>query len=732
MKKIFTYTLILFSLAGAISCKKELPGDEQQGAKRLTDIAVPAGFDWKTTREVKFSVSITDNSYGERPQSIAIYDTDGALLAKGFGTPAHPFETKLLISKTIGDVIIVKTAPDQKNMSKRVTLSSDRVAESFGTFTAAGYSDKSGFHLSGGPDCSANQNISIISGQWVTVSNNQTVSVTGSNKTLNVSFDGTGGTLKICGTNITVENVNRNANNFNIIVTDASSGTRFGSLELSSAGQKFENYSDVTFSGNFSSPGVVNNYGTMTVQSGYNVNSSSTHTNYNTLTVRGTMVNNTGTTFNNEGKVTANQLKVQGTFNNNCQLYVTGSMDDALNIDATLNNENYIEVTDGMKLNSSGNLWMKTQAYAVAKRLVTIDGAVRGSGTTSLLKITGSIDQNRFLNPQSQTTKFYGPLNVCYTPATIPATLFDATAKQACDTYIPTSSCILSGNGTNPTPPVDTDGDGVADNLDDAPNDPTVTGISYYPSSASDAGATVAFEDMWPKKGDYDMNDVVISYRLVVLTKFENGVNKVARIRGNYRLYARGGVYQNGFGIEFPVAASKVTATGAATMESGQTNAVAILFTNSHNQMQNYNTKPGEALSPDVNYEFELTVTDGPSIQDFGVGEYNPFIWNSALGRGAEIHLPNKKPTSKANLSLFGTGDDRSVPAQGKYYISNGNYPWAISMGVKDFAYPIEGKDISSAYLKLAAWISSGGTTSTDWFSNTASGYRNTSNIFSR
>jgi LruC domain-containing protein len=43
--------------------------------------------------------------------------------------------------------------------------------------------------------------------------------------------------------------------------------------------------------------------------------------------------------------------------------------------------------------------------------------------------------------------------------------------------------------------------------------------------------------------------------------------------------------------------------------------------------------------------------------------------------RGREIHLADKVPTSKANNSLFGTEEDRSVPSNGKYYRTENNLP---------------------------------------------------------
>lgn len=67
---------------------------------------------------------------------------------------------------------------------------------------------------------------------------------------------------------------------------------------------------------------------------------------------------------------------------------------------------------------------------------------------------------------------------------------------------------------------MDTDGDGVADLNDKFATDPARAYISYYP--AEQVYRTLAFEDNWPKLGDYDMNDMVIRYRYSMINNAQN------------------------------------------------------------------------------------------------------------------------------------------------------------------------------------------------------------------
>ncbi|RZJ99376.1 MAG: DUF4842 domain-containing protein [Flavobacterium sp.] len=45
-------------------------------------------------------------------------------------------------------------------------------------------------------------------------------------------------------------------------------------------------------------------------------------------------------------------------------------------------------------------------------------------------------------------------------------------------------------------------------------------------------------------------------------------------------------------------------------------------------------------------------------------------------------------------------------------------------------SYPLERMPITDGYLKFSNWATSGGASSQDWYSNTASGYRVLTNLY--
>ena len=287
----------------------------------------------------------------------------------------------------------------------------------------------------------------------------------------------------------------------------------------------------------------------------------------------------------------------------------------------------------------------------------------------------------------------------------------------------------------------DTDGDGVPDHFDDYPTDPDRAFNNYY-FNQGDFG-TLSFEDLWPATGDYDFNDAVVDYNFNQVT---DGDNKLVEIEGTFVLRAHGAFFHNGFGFEIPIANSLVSGvtgdlsiTGNVVeldnrnLESGQTNAVVIVWDDAYDVLPQQG--PGVGVNTDPNVAFvtpdtlaiKITLTQPVKLSDVGHPPYNPFIFVDQQ-RGVEVHLVDRSPTDLVDLTLFGTEADNSIPAQGRYYKTQNNLPWAINI-IERFDYPIEKVDITYAHLKFAEWAESSGQISYDWWKDLP-GYRNDENIY--
>lgn len=306
-------------------------------------------------------------------------------------------------------------------------------------------------------------------------------------------------------------------------------------------------------------------------------------------------------------------------------------------------------------------------------------------------------------------------------------------------------SSVADGIDDSNVPPVDqnndSDGDGVPDDKDEYPNDPDRAYNDYYPTDTK--FAQFGFEDNWPVKGDYDMNDLVINYRYKFVL---NAQNKVVDLVTTFIPLAAGSSFKNGFGMQLPVSASKVKSVSGQIItsnyitfasngvEAGQANAVIIPFDHQdavlkYPDMSYFvNTEPDKAKVNGKNINVALNFTSPLDRSELSVSEFNPFLIAN-LKRGVEVHLPGYKPTDKADKSLFGTNDDDSKPGENRYYLSADNLPWAISYKYST-RYAIERTDIREAYNHFAEWAASGGTLYPDWYAHWKPGYANRSLLY--
>ncbi len=298
-----------------------------------------------------------------------------------------------------------------------------------------------------------------------------------------------------------------------------------------------------------------------------------------------------------------------------------------------------------------------------------------------------------------------------------------------------TGVCFLSA----PMIP-DTDGDGVGDPDDDYPTDPTRAFDNFFPAAGY---GSLGFEDLWPAKGDYDFNDVVVDYRFQTVT---NAANNVVEIFARFKLQANGATLDNGFGFNLPncdplLTGATLNVTGyhlsrsyislnAKGNENGQARPTVIVWDNTSDLMPDLtNTEPWKPYVDPIEIELILT-TPGHSFTSsaFALTSFNPFIICN-MERGKEVHLPDRPPTSLVNPAYFGTLDDHSAEALNRWYKTSSNLPWAIDIP-EPFAWPVEKADMTTAHLKFAAWAQSSGTLYPNWYQDVP-GYRNDAAIYS-
>ena len=244
------------------------------------------------------------------------------------------------------------------------------------------------------------------------------------------------------------------------------------------------------------------------------------------------------------------------------------------------------------------------------------------------------------------------------------------------------------------------------------------TSTYYFPGE--NKYGSLAYEDFWPKKGDYDFNDVVVDFNVKSVYKGAN----IHQLILDFQLRTTGAAFENGFGINMPIDPAYISSVdgvvrtesiiqdAAAGYEDGHSadgTTTIIVFDDASNLIEPF-------THPVTPYEIKITVDfkDGASLmlmEDF-VANLNPFIFVNE--REVEVHLPDMQPTSMADPSLFDMHDDASNLPTMSYKTANG-LPWAVCTPVS-FSYPLEDLEITKAYTQFKPWAESGGSLNTDWY----------------
>lgn len=252
----------------------------------------------------------------------------------------------------------------------------------------------------------------------------------------------------------------------------------------------------------------------------------------------------------------------------------------------------------------------------------------------------------------------------------------------------------------------------------DLPSLPDVTPPANMDNYSTFEG-TLTYEDLWPEWGDYDMNDVMIDYNCKVYKTIIG--NKIYKLVDEFTVRHNGGTLQTGFGYQFDkLVASDIRSIKiegrtvssymeGQSMEPGQSHPNILLF---------------DDVQQVVGEKFIITVELNDVDQSALTPPYNPYIFvGTGSERGKEVHLPKYLPTDKADISLFGTGSDRSRPEEQLYYVGMWIFqmPFALNMaGVKQFPIPKERVRIDQAYPDFQKWVNSGGASNKDWYNKPA------------
>lgn len=719
----------------------------------MDDLNVHSSFDWQTSKEVELLIVSNFPSLPAGAVSkVSVFNGDpangGKLIKQGAVGVNFMFKAKLRVATTVQTLFLqILTVTGYTEVAEVPVENTINY-----TFSEPAMKFAPDVPLNG-PDCSSGCD-TLLNGSGTAVIDGGMVFCITDHYTGHLSIRN--GTVKVCGTFSGTVSMGQEENSCHLIVTSTGSAditaltmTRECSLSVygsarfesvSMANNAFlENYGETTINNNFSHPNLLENFGELTINGEYLVNGTASELlNLGTIIVNSDWdvsgyVDNYGTieVFGNidfHGKTVYNRCKIvcyqQVVFNT--MLYHSDN--------GYLHSELELTVTSGAKLVLMNQSMLSASDFIMSNSITgqgscsVIKCTLSASITSSARYVTGPIEM---LTPDGTLVSGSYPENFLEGAVLLP--LSAATA------YVPATACNPEGSGQLSV--LDSDGDGIANLLDYFPADDSRAFISWYPAASS--FGSLIFEDLWPYKGDYDMNDAVIDYQFKVIT---NARNQVVDIQPKFYLRAAGAAFKNGFGFQFdgilPEMIGSVTGYNLKFgyvklndngTESSQANAVIIVWDNADNLIHfagpspMFNTLPdypaGYSDSVFINIHFKEP-QDQYILKD---PPYNPFLIKN-MDRGVEIHMPDFIPTSLANPLYFSSGEDDSDPAEGRYYKTVNNLLWATNISEK-YDYTYETIAILYGYNNFAEWCQASGNSYPDWYYN-LEGYRNEAYIY--
>ena len=250
---------------------------------------------------------------------------------------------------------------------------------------------------------------------------------------------------------------------------------------------------------------------------------------------------------------------------------------------------------------------------------------------------------------------------------------------------------------------------------------------------------TYLFEDLWPQKGDYDMNDACVEY---IQGTYKDKWNDTYGETFSFKPRQNFATKKNG--IAFRLIGgdrAEVNSNGGKTgkrisgyhlpaevkLYLGSKDITDQLEYDQENQI--FYVIPDTKKNPGLTYTVEfLHIPDGsPQYYERNYKEYKSqvdvFLYRKEGDKNWEVHTKGMEPTPKMNFDYFGKGDDLSKPAEGIYYVRAGNYPYALFLNghqidkmSKLFDIKNEGFTLDMMYPKYTKWVETEGKENSDWY----------------
>ncbi len=241
---------------------------------------------------------------------------------------------------------------------------------------------------------------------------------------------------------------------------------------------------------------------------------------------------------------------------------------------------------------------------------------------------------------------------------------------------------------------------------------------TYFPSSQS--YYLVSYEDLFPNRGDYDFNDLVVAYQVAV---GHNANAAASVIQGNGFLIARGAAYQHdwhlrialpetvtgsatqsvyAYGSETPMAGYPRQSTVLGSIDLPMVESIAEIFSDGGSTY--VNTFAEQSIQKGPRFEFSVSLDNPVPMNQIGAAPFDPYLY--VHDTAYEVHLLGKAPVLPYSRNEL---DGHTV------FKDENGYPFA--MIIPDYwEPPLAAEDIGLAYPDFIDFINSQGSRSSNWY----------------
>lgn len=776
-KKISLFAAVSASVALLnVSCSKvddlyKSSGPEVEGL--LNDVDVSASFDWNTSKVIDVRLAVDDKYNGQYSYKLEIFDREpgapgAVLLGAGVAKQGQDFLTKITIPAGLSYIYVQETIPTGEKSYSMIEVTGKQSVVRSGKFVAL--SSVAGVtKFANNNSYSRSTNVIIpqvpngaveIQGSgdigWNAVNSNK-VFVIRKGKTFSgdiaLNSGVTGITVYVEGTwNRSGQTVTLGAGNTIIVLPGAIFNTE--TFSLPSTNIKFANFGTCKFdSFTASSQSNISNHGELTIANDFDLPSQSIVENTGVLKSKNMKIKSEGQ-FVNSGEVTLTgmlEMPAGSTFTNESKAKIVNFQGNA---SAVITNNGELRIEDA---NITNTTWFVNCRTFIDN--MTVNGAVfniatgarldveelESGGTTfnlangAMLDVT---DKAKFTS-YSSTMSALGDVAVArfekvnlegWNSVTYKGNLTVATNnhpennKGENNKYTAAQSVkIVKYKEILVTiPGTDCNGGGIN-------YKPTTPPVDQKPEAIELGTFSYAFEDNWPVKGDYDMNDLVIDIKIV---KYQNKDNKVEKVVLKNKIRAVGASKNLAAAVQFDnvlagaiksVSYSNKNVVGQVLplsgvgIEQGQTKAIVTIVDDAHKAFgRTDNSFIYTHNGTTAPLETEITVEFNSPLDNFTYNDLNVFIINFAQKAGGrhEVHMVGYNPTDKVNAEVIRREQKDGMLSASDPYKTTRNYPFALRFPV-EFQYPLEGQSIDKAYPLFTDWVKSAGQSNQFWYNRT-------------